>query len=1337
MKAQSFRIPLLIAAFSIAAPISLHAAPSLPITEPPVTSSAMDGPPVDPWSINGQWFLDVDGTEEYRPYEFHDNIIDHGGGIAQHLAIEGVVVNVQYDAVGGTSIIKFTVDATIFNDTSTAEGQESDASNSHSESRLTGAQRYIGTLVDTKLTAEFAIGDISLLPSQFTGPYREVHPFIIADNEDQHAWYCWNDQETQAVGGPGNYYVPTWDFGDIPTGQASTRTLVFSVDPPMDPSLSDPRYNVITNSMEFGEDIFANRTTSLKISTWIDDVAVDPGTDYPDEVLRSSDVSVFHYIEEEPEYPHKMHWPQLPDPNGWDVRACATPPTDLEPEGIQKVLADDFQCTSNGFINHITFWGSWASNLFDEAHSYQGITNIHLSIHADIPAGELAQWSMPQVPALMEWNIDPANLPPGWVLSDPFEEEPSDQGWYDPNIPFWELNNHNRYFRYEIFIPNSDAFEQVEGTYYWLDISVETEYGLWGWKTSRSEHFLDDAVWADLPVLDPDQWRELRDPITEESLDLAFIINETTLEEEFDFGDAPDWTMGTGPGDYETILADSGAHHNIVAGAPYFDDGTQTDQPDGEPDGQPDPNALGDDTNGTSPDDEDGIVFPVPLVAGQASSVDITVDTGGGGIGQAWVDGWIDFNANGDWTDVGEQIQSGWLPHGLTTVGFTVPAGTSTGQTFARFRINSSGALLPTGGPAIDGEVEDHEVFIEEPPRDMDYGDAPDAFYQTLLASDGARHLPSLPSSPFLGALIDIEPDGQPTLAADGDDINNLNDEDGIVFTTALISGTPATVQVVVTGSGGILQGWIDWNADGDWGDASEQIITDVSVAAGINTVNFSVPTWATNIPTYARFRISTTPGLPSSGLAQDGEVEDYVVDLEDLKWLQIPEQGQEGVDVNNTHFMLADDFECTASGPITDIHIWGSFLNDILPPEGPGGLIFKLSIWSDVPAGADVSYSHPGQLLWTKVFLPAQYTAGHIWTVPEGEWWHDPGTANWIHPGDHNIYQFDFYPLPHESFIQVEGNIYWLAMEYSYDGERDFEFGWKTTPDAFNDDACYYDPTLAVFWKDLIYGSMHERKGESLEFAFALSGEEGDVEDWGDAPDPTYPTLSASTGARHVILTNFFLGARIDAEWDGQPTAAADGDDLAVFDDEDGVAIGSLIRGSNVAVNVFLTSGIGGGLLDAWVDFDGNGTWVASEKVFNGTALAPGANALSFSVPSSAALGGSYARFRLSSAGLSSPAGAASDGEVEDYAVTLLQPVPSPNILITNLYFNASNTVATVEWNSQSGITYQMQATTNLMVSNSWVDVEATVDGPINWQTNNMSAQSNKFYRMTAPWTP
>lgn len=49
---------------------------------------------------------------------------------------------------------------------------------------------------------------------------------------------------------------------------------------------------------------------------------------------------------------HKMHFPQLPDSTGWDVKASG---------GI--CLADDWQCSETGYVGDIHFWGSWKNGI--------------------------------------------------------------------------------------------------------------------------------------------------------------------------------------------------------------------------------------------------------------------------------------------------------------------------------------------------------------------------------------------------------------------------------------------------------------------------------------------------------------------------------------------------------------------------------------------------------------------------------------------------------------------------------------------------------------------------------------------------------------------------------------------------------------------------------------------------------------------------------------------------------------------------------------------------------------------------------------------------------------
>ena len=114
---------------------------------------------------------------------------------------------------------------------------------------------------------------------------------------------------------------------------------------------------------------------------------------------------------------------------------------------------------------------------------------------------------------------------------------------------------------------------------------------------------------------------------------------------------------------------------------------------------------------------------------------------------------------------------------------------------------------------------------------------------------------------------------------------------------------------------------------------------------------------------------------------------------------------------------------------------------------------------------------------------------------------------------------------------------------------------------------------------------------------------------DFGDAPTAaqsglttSYPTVIADSGAVHSALGPR-LGTNRDAETNGQPDVNARGDDAVEFDDEDGIifaSAGFLTRGASNSIQVDLQNAdASSNRLDAWVDFDHNGVWESSEKVF------------------------------------------------------------------------------------------------------------------------------------------
>jgi len=74
--------------------------------------------------------------------------------------------------------------------------------------------------------------------------------------------------------------------------------------------------------------------------------------------------------------PHKMHYPQLPDPNGWDVAFWFEFMMFFPYE-----LADDWQCSKTGPVDDIHFWISWQGGMQGE------IGPVMVSIYSNDPCG--------------------------------------------------------------------------------------------------------------------------------------------------------------------------------------------------------------------------------------------------------------------------------------------------------------------------------------------------------------------------------------------------------------------------------------------------------------------------------------------------------------------------------------------------------------------------------------------------------------------------------------------------------------------------------------------------------------------------------------------------------------------------------------------------------------------------------------------------------------------------------------------------------------------------------------------------------------------------------------
>ncbi len=132
-----------------------------------------------------------------------------------------------------------------------------------------------------------------------------------------------------------------------------------------------------------------------------------------------------------------------------------------------------------------------------------------------------------------------------------------------------------------------------------------------------------------------------------------------------------------------------------------------------------------------------------------------------------------------------------------------------------------------------------------------------------------------------LGATVDADASLLNSPTATGDDVNNTDDEDGVTLTPLLPIGQTTVVPVSIQNGSGFLSAWFDWNVDGDFNDAGEQMVTAQAVAAGTVNLNIVVPLGAVIGPTFARFRVCTNNTAldncnTPTGTVQSGEVEDY-----------------------------------------------------------------------------------------------------------------------------------------------------------------------------------------------------------------------------------------------------------------------------------------------------------------------------------------------------------------------------------------------------------------------------------------------------------------------------
>jgi hypothetical protein len=201
-------------------------------------------------------------------------------------------------------------------------------------------------------------------------------------------------------------------------------------------------------------------------------------------------------------------------------------------------------------------------------------------------------------------------------------------------------------------------------------------------------------------------------------------------------------------------------------------------------------------------------------------------------------------------------------------------------------------------------------------------------------------------------------------------------------------------------------------------------------------------------------------------------------------KWQQKPDLSGAGLDVDATvdspetwpAQVLADDFECTLSGPVTRIELWGSFYQDAPPGDDPNNVEFTLSIHANAVPLSRLDSSAPGKVLWTRTFKKGQFSVQPV--AAEKQDYFSPCNDKHV-PDDHKqAWKYTFTIDPSQAFAQAgtadKPVVYWLSAQARVVQAHGStaRFGWKTAASAWGEYAVWAqtEKPSSASWHSLTY---------------------------------------------------------------------------------------------------------------------------------------------------------------------------------------------------------------------------------------------------------------------------
>jgi hypothetical protein len=311
-----------------------------------------------------------------------------------------------------------------------------------------------------------------------------------------------------------------------------------------------------------------------------------------------------------------------------------------------------------------------------------------------------------------------------------------------------------------------------------------------------------------------------------------------------------------------------------------------------------------------------------------------------------------------------------------------------------------SGTLDPASVRAVELELDatvgddgaDMTIRMVKADSVYEYGDLPSSYLTANILQ--AYHIPK---GLRLGNSCDADVTYNASDGADGDDLDQADDEDGVA-PYGLPWGTDdwGTVRLRTIGcldetNGCYVNGWIDWNNDGDFADtdvggATERIIYRSNVFNGTYNYGFTTPTNWSNNWYYARFRICKTATACDTPTTSDTNVDDG--EIEDYRWWL----GPTGVDLASFtalggNGVVSLDWATTNENDLVGFNLWRN--TDASSPDTQLNVTLIEAKNAGTPFGSSYSYQDSGVVNGTTYYYWLESVE-----VGDVRTWHGPASA-------------------------------------------------------------------------------------------------------------------------------------------------------------------------------------------------------------------------------------------------------------------------------------------------------------------------------------------------------